>query len=608
MSREGSAKRLRGEEADDYEVVDGERYSRRLLQKARVFAGDGWVSIAEARELWEEAAPDGTELAETEAKTLLYTLSAFRYTAKAASFLRPLLQERRPRPHYKQIDGVVYDRALLDKAEAFARDGQISFAEARQLWEEAQDGKALAAVDRRTLLHTLATFRYTEKAAAFLRPMLEGEWQTPQRKPGKGAKRAGLDHELRVKAAEFAKDGWISFAEASSLWGLAQRNNGITELEQRALLSTLEDHRYTQKAATFMRQRLQNEGADKERKAEGKGEADGAVGRAPCDQVAKGTEAEQGRRVVTVRWRWTKRRGSGFPSFPVVQPRREHRFSLVLCHPLGCNSTFFLGPSGLVKDLLVRSRLIRDHCKILCPGAQRLGWGKQWFRYRSNKGGTRDCHADVISSRDLQRTVRFVSRVVDMEVTRLGSPLRVALGGYSQGGCVSLAVGLGLPYVLGLVVSQRGMLMKQTMDAHSRAMDAHAAGSSQEAEHPQGFGPASRLRSSRLPVFMTAGAKDDVYLLANQLEAKAWLEGRGCTVRVATHGELDHYEQSMEEHAAIRRACAHAYRRAAARTPEPGGGTAGGPGCKRRRNRSRMEAHTVSAVALAVPARPKDSG
>ena len=61
----------------------------------------------------------------------------------------------------------------------------------------------------------------------------------------------------------------------------------------------------------------------------------------------------------------------------------------MVCHPMGCYSTFFLGPEGLVKDLLVpgsiggfllqsvwggqgpwqvQSRLIRDYCKILCPG------------------------------------------------------------------------------------------------------------------------------------------------------------------------------------------------------------------------------------------------
>ena len=43
---------------------------------------------------------------------------------------------------------------------------------------------------------------------------------------------------------------------------------------------------------------------------------------------------------------------------PLMPPRskpcrKEHRFSLVVCHPMGCYSTFFLGPEGLVKDLLV---------------------------------------------------------------------------------------------------------------------------------------------------------------------------------------------------------------------------------------------------------------
>ena len=35
--------------------------------------------------------------------------------------------------------------------------------------------------------------------------------------------------------------------------------------------------------------------------------------------------------------------------------RKTHRFSMVVCHPMGCYSTFFLGPEGLVKDLLVRA-------------------------------------------------------------------------------------------------------------------------------------------------------------------------------------------------------------------------------------------------------------
>ena len=32
--------------------------------------------------------------------------------------------------YYKQFDGVKYDREILEKAEEFARDGQISYADA----------------------------------------------------------------------------------------------------------------------------------------------------------------------------------------------------------------------------------------------------------------------------------------------------------------------------------------------------------------------------------------------------------------------------------------------------------------------------------------------
>lgn len=76
--------------------------------------------------------------------------------------------------------------------------------------------------------------------------------------------------------------------------------------------------------------------------------------------------------------------------------RKAHRFSLVVCHPMGCYSTFFLGPEGLVKDLLarhpvrgaselqVKSKQIRDYCKILCPGARHIDWGKWPVQFRDS--------------------------------------------------------------------------------------------------------------------------------------------------------------------------------------------------------------------------------
>lgn len=242
-------------------------------------------------------------------------------------------------------------------------------------------------------------------------------------------------------------------------------------------------------------------------------------------------------------------------------PRKAHRFSLVVCHPMGCYSTFFLGPEGLVKDLLVQSKMIRDYCKILCPGARHIEWGKQWFRYRSNRGGTRQCHAEIISTRDLQRAVDFVSGVVSSEVSTLGAADRVLLGGYSQGGCISLAVGLALPFDIGLIISQRGMLMKQTMDRHS--VNGETVSQTDKAGGTHSDKTSKKpVYHSKPRIFMSAGVLDDVYLLENQADGRSWLEKYGCKVEFQAVKTLDRYENSHEEHALVRKAVLATFKRA----------------------------------------------
>merc|ERR1712070_1058031 len=114
-------------------------------------------------------------------------------------------------------------------------------------------------------------------------------------------------------------------------------------------------------------------------------------------------------------------------------------------------------------------RMIRDHCKILCPGGKKFKDWKLWFRYRGkDTGGTRECHAQPVNPKDIEEACLFVRSVINQEVAILGSPLRVALSGYSQGGCISLSSGLNCLHSLGLVVSQRGMLMQHTMDAYMK--------------------------------------------------------------------------------------------------------------------------------------------
>merc|ERR1712176_894955 len=85
---------------------------------------------------------------------------------------------------YKQIDGVRYERDLLEKAEAAAKDGQISVKEANELWQAAQDGSGVTETERNTLKYILEKFKFTEKAAEFLRPLVEPTEEKPTAKPG----------------------------------------------------------------------------------------------------------------------------------------------------------------------------------------------------------------------------------------------------------------------------------------------------------------------------------------------------------------------------------------------------------------------------------------
>eukprot|EP00440_Ansanella_granifera_P016863 gb/GFBE01018324.1/.p1 GENE.gb/GFBE01018324.1/~~gb/GFBE01018324.1/.p1 ORF type:complete len:1512 (+),score=383.19 gb/GFBE01018324.1/:1-4536(+) len=71
--------------------------------------------------------------------------------------------------YYKMVGGVRYDRRLLEQAEEFSKDGQVSIGEARQLWEGANDGRGVTEVERRTLEHIVKELRFTKPALDFLK-------------------------------------------------------------------------------------------------------------------------------------------------------------------------------------------------------------------------------------------------------------------------------------------------------------------------------------------------------------------------------------------------------------------------------------------------------
>merc|ERR1719254_410811 len=76
--------------------------------------------------------------------------------------------------YYKGIDGVKYDRKLLETIEKFAADGQVSYVEAKTIWEEAKDSSKITECERDTIKYGLQTYKWTEKAAKAMNIYLEG--------------------------------------------------------------------------------------------------------------------------------------------------------------------------------------------------------------------------------------------------------------------------------------------------------------------------------------------------------------------------------------------------------------------------------------------------
>jgi len=425
-------------------------------------------------------------------------------------------QTKAPTEPTEHISGTDYEPELLEMARSFAMDGQVCLSEAKQLWEQAQLDSKVTEIQRRTLRWSMEAFKYTDKAADFMQAMLRGERPKSQLVQVQGVK---YDRELFEMAAKFAEDGQVSLPEAHELWEAALDAGVVTEIEKATLEYCLKQHKFTTPASRFLSAKLRCHTKGEKRKGN------------------------------VLRWVWCKPRGSTFPAYPVVKPRKAHRYSLVLCHPMGWGGGYYLGGGAIVYDMLSKSRLIRENCKILCPGAKKhKQWGdewKMWFKYRGkDTGGTRQCHAQGIAVKDMQQSMHFISDVIGREAKIVGSPERVVVSGYSQGGCMSLATGLNLAYTIGLVVSQRGMLMKQTREAYEAN------------ENRAGVGrPTQRI-------LVTAGSKDDIYLEGNQVDAVKWLEAQGMQVTYRVFKDLDHNSHDENEMGVIREACVRALFRA----------------------------------------------
>ncbi len=80
--------------------------------------------------------------------------------------------------YYKTIDGVRYDRQLLERAQALTDgrgDGRISLADIQLLYEEVQDRGLITETEERTLAYIRDHFQLTAKALHWLREQIDDD-------------------------------------------------------------------------------------------------------------------------------------------------------------------------------------------------------------------------------------------------------------------------------------------------------------------------------------------------------------------------------------------------------------------------------------------------
>jgi len=142
----------------------------------------GKFLLNDAKKLWELAC-DGPGVTPSEFATLESILEDedIEMTEAARLHLHYLVTRQESGTSlYKTVGGVRYDRACLDLAEHLFKDGTIDLSDAKQLWEEVEDGPGVTEVEKRTIEKIMADKSghitagalkfFNEKLAAWSKP------------------------------------------------------------------------------------------------------------------------------------------------------------------------------------------------------------------------------------------------------------------------------------------------------------------------------------------------------------------------------------------------------------------------------------------------------
>lgn len=154
-------------------------------------------------------------------------------------------------PDYKTIKGVKYDKSLLDAADKAVEgigDGRISFDDAKLIWADAMEDGKITTVENRTVKYILDNYNCTDKAREYL---ADHVYRTI----------GGKQYDLAIlstadKLTQGAGDGRISFDDAGILWGLADADGVITDVEARTIQYVCDNYNCTDKAKKFLLDQL----------------------------------------------------------------------------------------------------------------------------------------------------------------------------------------------------------------------------------------------------------------------------------------------------------------------------------------------------------------
>lgn len=152
-----------------YKTINGVKYEKDLLDEARKASSGGhMLTTADVERLW-KMAMDGNKVTETERKTLKYIMNNLGIDESAKANLKAKLNGCSSKGYYKTMDGISYDRKLLEEGQAMAdaRGGVLTFEDALHLWGKANDGRGITNTERRTLQFLAGQYRLEKEAKQF---------------------------------------------------------------------------------------------------------------------------------------------------------------------------------------------------------------------------------------------------------------------------------------------------------------------------------------------------------------------------------------------------------------------------------------------------------